>query len=456
MKKFLTIFICIFLVMFSSKFVYAQEETSDETIIEVPSNIEIVSNGYNKIIISWEEIEEATGYEIEVKEDGEWISLDDVNKTSYTHKDLICGQKYTYRIRAYKETGEEFLYSDYTESVSQKLIPKAPEELEAVATSSQSVTLTWNKVSGATGYRIYLQSDDGWRKIKDTTKTSYVDADTAKKAGTEYTYMVRAYRLVDGDKILGVKDEEGCTVTTKPAEPKGITVSYTSNKMTIKWQKVSSSDGYRIYRKKAGSSEWKVLADVMGKKTVSYIDKKAKRGISYVYTVAALKNGVVGTHNQRGVYRVCSSLSGYSYAANIVNSVTTSNMSNLQKLRACYNWYPGRTRYTHRSGDPLYIKGSSWMNTYAVDMFKYRKGNCYRFACSLAYMAKTLGFNPKVVVGVFDRNRAKHGWVEITINGRRYIWDVGIRVTRGRKDLCKTTYSNSLRYTAKKRFSLPV
>jgi hypothetical protein len=175
-----------------------------------------------------------------------------------------------------------------------------------------------------------------------------------------------------------------------------------------------------------------------------------------VYTVAALKNDVEGTHYQRGVYRVCSSLSGYSYAANIVNSVTTSNMTNLEKLRACYNWYPGRTRYVHRSGDPLYIRGTSWMNTYAVDMFAYRRGNCYRFACSLAYMAKTLGYNPKVVVGVFDGNRAKHGWVEITMNGRRYIWDVGIRVTRGRRDLFKTTYSNSLRYAAKKRFSLPV
>ena len=57
-----------------------------------------------------------------------------------------------------------------------------------------AVTLKWNKVPGATKYRVYKYVNGSLKLITDTTKNAV--RITGTKAGKKYSYAVKA--LVDG------------------------------------------------------------------------------------------------------------------------------------------------------------------------------------------------------------------------------------------------------------------
>ena len=69
----------------------------------------------------------------------------------------------------------------------------APVLLSAATAKNGTVTVKWNKVSGATGYYVYRKQEGGsWSKLAKTTEPSYVDK-SSKKSGVKYIYTVKAY-----------------------------------------------------------------------------------------------------------------------------------------------------------------------------------------------------------------------------------------------------------------------
>ena len=70
------------------------------------------------------------------------------------------------------------------------------------------------------------------------------------------------------------------------AAPKLSSVKSSKSGITFKWNKVSGASGYYVYRK-TGSGDYEKIATVKGGSKVSYVDKKAKKGKTYYYTVKA-------------------------------------------------------------------------------------------------------------------------------------------------------------------------
>ena len=86
--------------------------------------------------------------------------------------------------------------------------PAEPSGLKAVALGRNAVIVNWKKVKEADGYRIYCKNNTGeWESIGTTGKTSFVHK--GLKTGKTYTYMVRAYILVDGKEVYGPYNETG-------------------------------------------------------------------------------------------------------------------------------------------------------------------------------------------------------------------------------------------------------
>lgn len=79
-------------------------------LLDIPSVINTTAT-HNKIIIEWDRIKDAEGYEIEV--DGKII--DNCNFINYIHNNLQSGTSYTYKIRA-KKDGK---YSEWSKPVTQ-------------------------------------------------------------------------------------------------------------------------------------------------------------------------------------------------------------------------------------------------------------------------------------------------------------------------------------------------
>ena len=62
------------------------------------------------------------------------------------------------------------------------------------------VVLTWDKVAGMTNYEIYRSKDGGaYRHVKTTNATTLTN--TTLKAGSTYSYKIRAYVVVNGEKV---------------------------------------------------------------------------------------------------------------------------------------------------------------------------------------------------------------------------------------------------------------
>ncbi|MCR4741138.1 MAG: hypothetical protein K5886_12875 [Lachnospiraceae bacterium] len=128
------------------------------------------------------------------------------------------------------------------------------------------------------------------------------------------------------------------------------------------------------------------------------------------------------------------------YCMNIINSVTNPSMTQDQKLAACYSFVVRNYRYNRTYETP----SGNWTGQYATELFTNGYGNCYRFACGFAYLAKALGYEVKVITGSVKAARGgvtPHSWVEIFYNGGWYICDPELQMAKGR-DLYMKTYAN--------------
>ena len=134
-----------------------------------------------------------------------------------------------------------------SKSVYFYILPGKTAKVSAVAQTSESVELSWSKVSGAAGYTVYRYSASkkAYVKAGTTEGTSF----TVKKlnAATKYTFKVVAYGKTSSGKVY---DSESYTLLKTATQTKtpSITVSSTaSKKATVKWNNVSGEGGYQVW-----------------------------------------------------------------------------------------------------------------------------------------------------------------------------------------------------------------
>lgn len=250
--------------------------------------------------ISWGSVKGATGYAVYRKTGTEgWKMIDTTTSTSYVDDDILTnGRTYYYTVRAYKGTEEAALANKYSSAYwtsydsdgVQAVYMTTPTVSSTVAASS-GIKLSWQKVSGVTGYAVYRKtSGSGWGMIGTTTSTSYTDT-SGLKNGTTYYYTLRAYK----GNVNTAKDNKYNAAYWSGYNTAGVSGKYYSTPVlsdakasatgtTVSWQKVSGASGYAVYRKVSGGS-WATIATTT---STSYTDKTVlTNGKTYYYTVRA-------------------------------------------------------------------------------------------------------------------------------------------------------------------------
>ena len=163
-----------------------------------PENIR-ASQTVNSITLKWNAVEGVSGYRVYVKNHSTntWdIAVRTTGKkTSTTISDLTPGTKYTFAVRAYMNTGALIIWSPGYSEFNTLTKPGVTDKVTTSQTSD-SVTLKWNKVPGATGYRIYVVKNGKWKALKTTTALTYTA--TGLNSGTKYTFAVKAYTKQGG------------------------------------------------------------------------------------------------------------------------------------------------------------------------------------------------------------------------------------------------------------------
>lgn len=166
-------------------------------------------------------------------------------------------------------------------------------EITSVKNGADGIVVKWSAVEGADKYYLYRKTEkSSWKKIK-TIKNAKKYTDETVKNGKKYTYTVKA---VDGKKVSQYYAGESIDCI---GAPKLSSVKNYASSVKITWNKVSSADGYYVYRK-GEKGGWKQIAKVKGGKKVSYTDKKVSCSETYSYTVRAYDGKVKGCFNDGG------------------------------------------------------------------------------------------------------------------------------------------------------------
>ena len=169
-------------------------------------------------------------------------------------------------------------------SVSVKL--STPGTVKTISAGHNSAKISWNSVSGASGYEVYrADSKTGTYKIiKTVTAKSFTN--TGLTAGKTYYYKVRAYRYKGTKKVYGGFSGV-VSVKPIPSIPGNVKlVKVSSGRVSFTWNKVSGASGYEIYR---ASSKTKTYAPVKATTSLHYINYGLTKGRTYYYKVRAYK-----------------------------------------------------------------------------------------------------------------------------------------------------------------------
>lgn len=94
----------------------------------------------------------------------------------------------------------------------------------------------------------------------------------------------------------------------------------------------------------------------------------------------------------------------------------------LDLLRKAFEYCRDSFTYRRRY-DPYDIGETGWEIEEAKAMFETTKGNCYSFASTFWALARGLGYDAKAISGTMLKDRQPHGWVEIEMDGKPYIFD---------------------------------
>ena len=171
----------------------------------------------------------------------------------------------------------------------------------ATVKSKTSVRISWNKVAGADGYKVYRKTgkDGSWKKIKTTTSTSYKD--TGRKAGKTYYYRVKAYKKSSSQTTYSKYSSSVKYVGGTPAKVKGVTVKSTDHTVNkISWKKASGAKKYVIYRATSKNGTYKKVKTTT---STSWKDTGLTTGKKYYYKVRAVR-----TVKKKKLYGACSAV----------------------------------------------------------------------------------------------------------------------------------------------------
>lgn len=180
------------------------------TAFETPELTEAVPVAYNKIEVNWNPVPYSAGYYIYRKSDGgAWTKLAKATgqtTSKYVDNTVETGKVYYYTVKAYDSTNESdcdkdgiYAYTQLDECILN----------DVFSNSEGSVTITWEKVAGATGYRIYQQNEYGeWVGIKNVTKGNKTTIKNLE-SGETYFFTVRAYRKQESKTNWSSYDKEG-------------------------------------------------------------------------------------------------------------------------------------------------------------------------------------------------------------------------------------------------------
>ena len=243
------------------------------------------------ITLSWNKNNKATGYVIEQYKGGKWsgIATTKNNTTlSFTVKGLETDTTYTFRVKAYRTVNGKTEYSEYRRIQKTTAMDNVT-GFKVKRTTSNSVTLTWNKTDRTTDYKIEQYKGGKWVDVDYiSNEKSPVYTVTGLAPDTTYTFRIMALKITCMPEANNNSDYvrvAGKTRISNAAKFAGTALSNSAIKLV--WSKNNMATGYVIEQYKGG--KWTVLATTKNNTTLTFTVKGLAKGTTYSFRIKSFR-----------------------------------------------------------------------------------------------------------------------------------------------------------------------
>lgn len=218
---------------------------------DVPAKPYDIKNVVSGVHVYWKAVDGADKYGVwrsDTGVNGSYKWLGNPTVPHFTDVTVESGKTYFYKVTSVRSSIN--VHSDKSEAVSIQFL-SAPEIILRENTT-YSIQIGWNKVEGATSYKIFRKSfygDDTWKWITDVKSVDSADKEIRiardnrahDKYGEVFRYTVRAY---NEDTSSGCHNQGRTMVRIR--EPFLKLDKLGDNAVACSWEKIADANGYEI------------------------------------------------------------------------------------------------------------------------------------------------------------------------------------------------------------------
>lgn len=178
---------------------------TDDITVDNVTNFTSTNATDSSLTLAWDKNNKAEGYTVEIYKGGKWNEIYSGADTSCTAKDLRASSTYTFRIRAYKASGGTTYYSDYVRLAAKTAESSGVSNVTSfrkISATSSELIIGWAKNNSAEGYIVEQYKGGKWTEVLRSCTNNTVGFIAGDlKAGTTYTFRIRAYKT-SGDAVI--------------------------------------------------------------------------------------------------------------------------------------------------------------------------------------------------------------------------------------------------------------
>ncbi len=270
-----------------------------------PTEISASQGSYSdKVLLSWETVSSAIGYEIHRKGPGDSsfskIGLSQTN--GFTDDGVQKDIAYAYKIATLSDSDSSELSGGeaigYAKTEERKTPPKVIGVKASQGQYTGKIDLNWETIDVASEYAIYKWSSTQkkYQSIGRSKTASYADNQAAKNGSTEF-YVIAAIGNGKTGEASDAVSGFTAKLASKPPKPSGLiaTKGLYNSKIELQWQKVSGASKYLVYRYNItglfGGGAWSKVAE---EPKEVFIDEKLPAQYAFYAVAAVNKEGVAG------------------------------------------------------------------------------------------------------------------------------------------------------------------
>ena len=248
-----------------------------------------VTSGVGQLTVSWRAVTGATGYTVEWREEtaGSFDPNDQATATGTSHviENLDGGTEYAVQVTA-------VLPDDLSPPMSNLAYgtPSLEMVTNVVVTSEdvELLTVSWNAVSGATGYKVQWKSgSEGYAEDRqeEVSDTRYTISNLI--GGTQYTVRVIATKgALEGSP----SDEHTGTPGLNPDQVANVVVTPGQTQLTVEWDPVQGATQYKV-QWKSGTQDYAANRQMLVDTGTRHVIEDLTADTDYTVRVIAVVGG---------------------------------------------------------------------------------------------------------------------------------------------------------------------